>query len=146
MSRGPWKPETRAKRAAEPVRCKNAQRTPSADIQEWVDRRAEARAKAKAALDELRASVLWRVASQNRNEAKARGVKRYIGHPCDKHDTAERYTSTGHCVICAREIRDQVRGTPTVNLRLDRKLRRKSVRAPLVTTGRFSRLNFEDVA
>jgi hypothetical protein len=118
----------------------NAQRTPAEGIEPWKDTRAEARAKAQAALEELRTSILWKVASQNRKDAQARHAPRYIGHPCPKHDNAERYTSTGHCVICAREIRDEVRGAP-VKPRLDRKLRRKAARTLLLSNR--PRLNFE---
>lgn len=137
MSRGPWSPTTRAKREAYP---NNAQRTPSDDVEPWKDTRGEARAKAKADLDALRTSMLWRVASQNRKDAQARHAPRYIGHPCLIHDNAERYTSTGHCVICAREIRDKARGIATANPRLDRRVRVKATRKPLVSR---SRADFE---
>jgi hypothetical protein len=62
--------------------------------------------------------------------------------PCIKHDCAERYVATGHCIICAREIRDGVRGGAPVKPRLDRKLRRTVTRTPLVRT-RMGRMNFE---
>ena len=115
MSKRPWKAATRARHEKEP-----AERGPNGNtavsIEPWRDTRKEARAKAKAHTGALLASVLWNVASQNRKEAQARGAPRYIGSPCDRHVNAERYTSTGHCVICSRERADARRGVPTREL------------------------------
>ncbi len=139
MSRGPWKAETHARRNGGDGHgpLSNAQRTPNDHVEPWKDKRKEARAKVKAELDALRSSILWKVASQNRKEALARHAPRYIGHPCIKHDNAERYTVTGHCVVCAREIRDEVRGI-AVKPRLDRKLRPTvaAMRKPVIAVSR----------
>lgn len=77
--------------------------TPPVSVKPWRDTRVGARRKAKVKTDALLASVLYRVASQNRKDALARKAPRYVGAPCAKHNTAERYTTTGHCVVCSRE-------------------------------------------
>jgi len=38
----------------------------------------------------------------NRREALAANAKRYTGRPCHIHGQTERYTTSAHCVECAR--------------------------------------------
>ena len=93
MSRGPWKAETHARRNGGTGHgpLSNAQRTPSDHVEPWKDTRAEAKAKAKADIDALRTSILWKVASQNRKDAQARHAPRYIGAlPASNTITPER--------------------------------------------------------
>ena len=77
----------------------------SSAVKPWRDSRVAARRKARAKTETLLASVLYQAASQNRQDAIARKAPRYIGAPCPKHGTPERYSVSGHCVICSRETR-----------------------------------------
>jgi hypothetical protein len=144
MSRKPWTPATRA-RHAKCVPLEMAERGPhgnsSIPTEPWIDTRKQAKAKAKAELDALRSSVLWRVASQNRKDAKARHAPRYIGHPCDRHENSERYTSSGHCVFCELEYHDKARGAVSAKTRVDRKLRVTAKR--IAPVGRFNKTMFK---
>ena len=77
--------------------------TPPVSVKPWRDTRVAARRKAGAKTKALLISVLYRVASQNRKDAIARKAPRYIGAPCAKHGIAEKYTASGHCIVCSRE-------------------------------------------
>src|SRR6185503_18369991 len=50
----------------------------------------------------------------NRLEAAAQGLKKFnTGRPCNKGHNSDRYTSTGNCVACQREISSSARKTLT---------------------------------
>lgn len=114
MSKGPWKPETRARRLGQPPqpRCaRHRTRLPEACAEAdkfdvWQDKRAEARAAAKLALDALRERAIDELATRSREEARSRGAARYIGRPCDRHASGERFVANGCCTLCARESED----------------------------------------
>ena len=66
------------------------------------ERRA-ARAKAAAETEATRQGAIAALAAKSRRDARARGAKRYIGMPCDRHASAERYVATSQCVFCTAE-------------------------------------------
>jgi hypothetical protein len=78
------------------------------------DGRTEARAAAKAKLDELRDRAIKELAERSRADAVARGARRFIGKPCPRHVSAERSTRSGRCVYCAREAAAAHEGAPRV--------------------------------
>jgi hypothetical protein len=117
-------------------KTRNAGRTPlgamyqTTFVKPWHDTRAVARAAAKAATDELRERAVTELAQRSRDEARATGASRFIGKPCPRHDSAERYTLDGKCVLCTKE-RNGVRAG---RMRMPEKLRGNihSIRIPVV--------------
>jgi len=105
MSRAPWKSKVRERQESELVAVK---------IEPWKDTRAEPRAKAKEQTDAARREAIAALAHRNRQEARERGAKRYIGSPCERHVDAERYTATDHCVFCVAERTSARRGKPCI--------------------------------
>jgi hypothetical protein len=106
VSKGPWKSKSRERRESEEV--------VALKIEPWKDTRVEARAKAKEQTDAARREAIAALAHRNRQEAKERGAKRYLGMPCERHVNAERYTSTGNCVFCVAERTAARRGKPCI--------------------------------
>jgi len=81
-------------------------------LRQWQDRRKGARAKAKEQTDAAREGAIAALARKSRVDARARGAKRYVGMPCERHDSAERYVATGQCVFCDAEWTSARRGKP----------------------------------
>jgi hypothetical protein len=79
-------------------------------VAHWQDQRAAERAAAKAKTDELRQRILNERAESNRREARTRGAKTFIGKPCVRHDSAERYVTDSRCVLCVKEKNDAQAG------------------------------------
>jgi hypothetical protein len=121
MSRGKWSAATKAKSHHKTVAGVERDRERTGGIHiigvaPWVDRRVRARRKARATNEALLTSVLYAVASANRKHALEIKAVRYVGSKCSKHPDAngERYSKTGHCIICSRETRRAARQQATV--------------------------------
>lgn len=108
MSRGPWRPETRAMRHLGKIEV--GPHDPPTEP--WKDTRVAARAKAKAATEAAREGAIAALAHKSRSDAKARGATRYIGAPCERHGVVERYAASGMCVFCSAEWVAARRGMP----------------------------------
>jgi hypothetical protein len=85
-------------------------------IARWRDRpkRTKERARAQAELDAIRADAVAALAIRSRSEARERGAKRFIGLPCTRHNSAERYSVSGNCCHCVSERTAARRGMPKV--------------------------------
>lgn len=105
VSKGPWKKKA-APQDADPGHI--------VEVAHWQDRRCKERAKAKAATDAAYAGAVAALAQKSRADARSRRAPRYIGTPCPRHDSAERYTASGQCIYCDREVTAARRGAPQI--------------------------------
>jgi hypothetical protein len=99
-------------------------------VKPWQDTRATARAKAKRATDELRERAVNDAAKRSRADARASGASRFIGLPCPRHVTAERYTGDGKCVLCVQERNDANAGRTRLPVKLRETI--NTIRIPVV--------------